>query len=101
MNQSVFRDAERLCHLDLLLSCITVADPIMLPMFAVFKRKPKRVAMFLPVAGTDVETVVRTARKITHYGRYGRLSFKDGINTGKGVGEISGSPLVVDLGDNP
>jgi len=29
------------------------------------------------------------------------LSFKDGINTGKGVGEISGSPLVVDLGDNP
>jgi hypothetical protein len=50
-----------------------------------------------PVAGTDVETVVRTARKITHYGRYGRLSFKDGVNTGKGVGEASGSPLVVDL----
>jgi hypothetical protein len=55
------------------------------------------VAVFLPVAGTDVETVVRTARKITHYGRYGRLSFKDGVNTGKGVGEASGSPLVVDL----
>ena len=69
-------------------------------MFAVFKRNQRLVAMFLPVAGTDVETVVRTARKITHYGRYGRLSFKDGINTGKGVGEISGSPLVVDLGDN-
>jgi hypothetical protein len=50
-----------------------------------------------PVAGTDVETVVRTARKITHYGRYGRLSFKDGVNIGKGVGEVSGSPLVVDL----
>jgi hypothetical protein len=55
------------------------------------------VAVFLPVAGTDLETVVRTARKITHYGRYGRLSFKDGVNTGKGVGEVSGSPLVVDL----
>jgi hypothetical protein len=49
------------------------------------------------VAGTDVETVVRTARKITHYGRYGRLSFKDGVNTGKSVGEASGSPLVIDL----
>ncbi len=48
----------------------------------------------------DVETVVRTARKITHYGRYGRLSFEGGVNTGKGVGEVSGSPLVVDLGDN-
>ena len=69
-------------------------------LFAVFKKNQRLVAMFLPVAGTDVETVARTARKITHYGRYGRLSFKDGVNTGKGVGEISGSPLVVDLGDN-
>lgn len=66
-------------------------------MFAVFKRNQKLVAVFLPVEGTDLETVVRTARKITHYGRYGRLSFKNGINTGKGVGEVSGSPLVVDL----
>ncbi len=66
-------------------------------MFAVFKRNQRLVAIFLPVEGTDLETVVRTARKITHYGRYGRLSFKDGINTGKGVGEVSGSPLVVDL----
>ena len=69
-------------------------------MFAVFKRNQRLMAVFLPVAGTDVETVVRTARKITHYGRYGRLSFKGGINIGKGVGEVSGSPLVVDLGDN-
>jgi hypothetical protein len=66
-------------------------------LFAVFKRKQRLVAVFLPVAGTDLETVVRTARKITHYGRYGRLSFKDGINTGKDVGEVSGSPLVVNL----
>jgi hypothetical protein len=66
-------------------------------LFAVFKRNQRLVAVFLPVAGADVETIVRTARKITHYGRYGRLSFKDGVNTGKGVGEISGSPLVVDL----
>lgn len=69
-------------------------------LFAVFKRNQRLAAVFLPVAGTEVETVVRTARKITHYGRYGRLSFKEGINTGKGVGEVSGSPLVVDLGDN-
>jgi hypothetical protein len=66
-------------------------------MFAVFKRNQRLVAIFLPVEGTDLETVVRTARKITHYGRYGRLSFKDGINTGKDVGKVSGSPLVVDL----
>jgi hypothetical protein len=66
-------------------------------MFAVFKKNQRLVAVFLPVVGTDLETVVRTARKITHYGRYGRLSFKDGVNTGKGVGEVSGSPLVVNL----
>jgi hypothetical protein len=66
-------------------------------MFAVFKRNQRLVAVFLPVEGTDFETVVRTARKITHYGRYGRLSFKDGINSGKGIGEASRSPLVVDL----
>jgi hypothetical protein len=69
-------------------------------MFAVFKRKQRLVAVFLPVKGTDVETVVRTARKITHYGRYGQLSFKGGVNIGKGVGEVPGSPLVVDLGKN-
>jgi hypothetical protein len=69
-------------------------------LFAVFKRKQRLVAVFLPVAGTDAETVARTARKITHYGRYGRLSFKGGVNIGKCVGEVSGSPLVVDLGDD-
>jgi hypothetical protein len=69
-------------------------------MFAVFKQEHRLVAVFLPVEGTDLETVMRTARKITHYGRYGRLSFKGGVNIGKGVGEVSGSPLVVDLGDN-
>jgi len=69
-------------------------------LFAVFKRKQGLLAVFLPVAGTDVETVLRTARKITHYGRYGQLSFKGSINIGKGVGELPGSPLVVDLGNN-
>ncbi|MGD9331733.1 MAG: hypothetical protein PVJ53_10500 [Desulfobacterales bacterium] len=56
--------------------------------------------MFLPLVNTDVEMVVRTACKMTHYGRYGRPSFKDGTNTGQGVGETSRSPLAVDLGDN-
>jgi len=69
-------------------------------LFAVFKRKQRLVAVFLPVADTDVETVLRTARKITHYGRYGRLSFKGGVNIGKGAGEVLGSPLVVDLENN-
>jgi hypothetical protein len=66
-------------------------------MFAVFQSDQRLVAVFLPVAGTDGETVMRTARKITHYGRYGRLSFKDGGNIGKGVGKASGSPLVLNL----
>jgi hypothetical protein len=69
-------------------------------LFAVFKRKQRLVAVFLPVEGTDSGTVMRTARKITHYGRYGRLSFKGGVNTGKGVGEVSGSPLVINLGND-
>jgi hypothetical protein len=69
-------------------------------MFAVFKRKQRLVAVFLPVEGTDVETVVRTARKITHYGRYGRLSFKGGVNIGKGVGEVPASPLFIAIGNN-
>jgi hypothetical protein len=66
-------------------------------LFAVFKRNQRLVAVFLPVAGTDVETVMRSARKITHYGRYSRLSFKGGGNIGKGVGKASGSPLIVNL----
>jgi hypothetical protein len=69
-------------------------------MFAVFKQKQRLVGVFLPLAGTDVETVLRTARKITHYGRFGRLSFKGGVNIGKGIGEVLGSPLVVDLENN-
>jgi hypothetical protein len=69
-------------------------------MFAVFKRQQRLVAVFLPVEGTGVETVTRTARKITHYGRYGRLSFKGGVNIGKGIGDVSGSPLVINIGNN-
>jgi len=72
----------------------------MLPLISFFKRDQKLVAMFLSLVNTDVETVFRTARKMTHYGRYGRPSCKDGTNTGKGVGETSRPPLVVDPGDN-
>ena len=69
-------------------------------LFAVFKSNQRMVAVFLPMAGTDVETVLRTARKITHYGRYGQLSFKNGVNIGKGDGQVTGSPLVVNLGND-
>jgi hypothetical protein len=69
-------------------------------MFTVCRRKQTLVAVFISVEGTDVETVVRTARKITHYGRYGWLSFKGGINIGKGVGEVPRSSLVANLGNN-
>ncbi len=66
-------------------------------LFAVFKKKQGLVAVFLPQRGTAVETVLDTARKITHYGRYGRLSFKGSINIGKGVGNAAGSPLIMNL----
>ena len=66
-------------------------------LFAVFKKKQGLVAVFLPQKGTDDETVLRTARKITHYGRYGRLSFKGGTNIEKGVGNVTGSPLSLNL----
>lgn len=65
--------------------------------FSVFKNQNRLVAVFLPKKDTDLETVLRTARKITHYGRYGRLSFNRGKNIGRDVGKTSGSPLFFNM----
>jgi len=69
-------------------------------LFAVFKHPQGLVAVFLPQTGTAVDTVLRTARKITHYGRYSRLFFKRGTNIGKDIDKPSGSPLTHHMEDN-
>jgi hypothetical protein len=47
-------------------------------------------AVFLPGSVSDRQTV---ARKISHYGKYGYLMFKDGQNITKGVWPVSHSPV--------
>jgi hypothetical protein len=66
----------------------------------VFKHQQRLVAVFLPKTGTTVDTLLRTARKITHYGRYSRLFFKNGTNIGKSIDKASGSPLTHHMKDN-
>lgn len=50
-------------------------------------------ALFLPVYGTDRDSVFAAVRKITHYGRYSFLTFLGGVIQEKGVWEVSHSPL--------
>jgi hypothetical protein len=69
-------------------------------LFAVFKHQQRLVAVFLPKTGTTVDTVLHTARKITHYSRYSRLFFKNGTNIGKRIDKASGSPLTHHMEDN-
>jgi hypothetical protein len=66
--------------------------------FAAFKADGGRTfAIFLPKKGTDTGIIMDTARKITHYGRYGYLGFRGSVNQAKGVGPIGASPLHVEL----
>jgi hypothetical protein len=64
-------------------------------LFAVFPHPldKARVAGLFYAPGTIPN--VRTALKITHYGRYSYLSFRDGKNTHKGVWPVVASPLIV------
>ena len=62
-------------------------------LFAVFKRPAHRdryIALFLALSSGDFETVVR---KITHYGKYSYLAFREGKNEMKGTWPITDSPL--------
>jgi hypothetical protein len=73
-------------------------------LFAAFgdpHRAGKLTALFLPVAGADSQSVSTAARKITHYGKYSYLAFRQGINQAKGTWPVSRSPLVVNFKESP
>ncbi len=72
------------------------ADSLFL-VFADRNRGGRITALFLPVSGTPGDTVLTTARKVTHYGRYSYLAFSRGVIQGKGVWEVLRSPLIFDL----
>ena len=61
--------------------------------FGVFRRSDSRdrfVALFLPLSMGDFENV---ARKITHYGKYSYLAFREDKNEMKGTWPVTDSPL--------
>ena len=61
--------------------------------FGVFHRaesKDRVVALFLPLSSSDFEDV---ARKITHYGKYSYLAFREDKNEMKGTWPVTDSPL--------
>jgi len=61
--------------------------------FGVFRRPDdgdRIVALFLPLSQDYVHDV---ARRITHYGKYSYLAFREGRNEIKGTWPIAGSPL--------
>jgi hypothetical protein len=61
--------------------------------FGVFAhpRTEKRVAALFMAKGPSAETV---ARKITHYGKYGYLSFSGDVNVDKGTWPVTDSPVI-------
>lgn len=62
--------------------------------FGVFSHPSKEngvMAFFLPLSDQFAETV---ARKITHYGKYSYLTFREGINQEKSTWPITSSPLI-------
>jgi hypothetical protein len=63
-------------------------------LFAVFNHpwsKGHQVGLFYPLSNRAVSGVVR---KITHYGKYSYLAFKDGENQDKGIWPIRDSPMI-------
>jgi hypothetical protein len=63
-------------------------------LFLVFARQqdPGRVAgLFLPLSD---KAALMAARKISHYGKYSFLVFRDGVNQDKGTWPVSASPLI-------
>jgi hypothetical protein len=54
-------------------------------------------ALYLPVSGTSADSVLTSARKITHYGKYSYLAFSHGVIQQKGVWEALRSPLQFDF----
>ena len=69
-------------------------------LFLVFTDPGRRggiTSLFLPVSGTDADSVLTAARKITHYGKYSYLAFSRGLIQEKGVWEVLRSPLEFDF----
>jgi hypothetical protein len=56
--------------------------------------KDRVVAIFLPFSSDRPQEV---ARKISHYGRYSYLVFRDGTNEIKGTWPVNESPLIYSL----
>jgi hypothetical protein len=54
-------------------------------------RRGRVLAIFLPLSPEDAQTV---ARKITHYGKYSYLAFRQGRNLQKGIWPVTESPLI-------
>ena len=54
-------------------------------------RRDRVLAIFLPLSRKDTQTV---SRKITHYGKYSYLAFRQGRNLQKGIWPVTESPLI-------
>ena len=62
--------------------------------FGIFRssaQEERVVALFLPLSEKHADDV---ARKITHYGTYSYLVFREGRNESKGTWPVTDSPLV-------
>jgi len=69
-------------------------------LFLVFTDPGRRggiTSLFLRISGTDADSVLTAARKITHYGKYSYLAFSRGLIQEKGVWEVLRSPLEFDF----
>jgi len=63
-------------------------------LFAVFRHGPKSdrvVALFLPLSQEGLSPSIR---KISHYGKYSYLAFREGVNQDKGTWPVTASPMV-------
>jgi aminopeptidase N len=63
-------------------------------LFVVFfdpKDAGRVIGLFLPLSN---KAAANTARKISHYGKYSYLIFRDGVNQIKGTWPVSASPLI-------
>ncbi len=69
-------------------------------LFLVFKdpgRGGAITAVFAPGPKASADSILKTALKITHYGKYSYLAFSKGAIQAKGVWEVSNSPLEFDF----
>ncbi|MFW6324630.1 MAG: M1 family peptidase, partial [Desulfovibrionales bacterium] len=68
-------------------------------LFAYLKENGRVSALFLPEEGSSLEEVEEMIRKITHYGTYSYLVFKQTEVAAKGRWEPESSPLTIELGE--